>query len=76
MSQKQPTAKAEPRADDSGAMAIPDFTPEKIFEDHFTVAYPPERVFRTCSAMFAKVAACLPGASADRRADPGAGGKA
>jgi carbon-monoxide dehydrogenase small subunit len=59
---KAPTAKAEPRAEDSGATAILDFTPEKIFEDHFTVAYPPERVF----AMFgdvAKVAACLPGAS-------------
>src|SRR3981189_8947 len=59
---KAPTAKAEPRADDSGAMAIPDFTPEKIFEDHFTVAYPPERVFDMFGDV-AKVAACLPGAS-------------
>src|SRR6267378_1270008 len=59
---KAPTAKAEPRADDSGAMAIPDFTPEKILEDHFTVAYPPERVFDMFGDV-AKVAACLPGAS-------------
>ena len=59
---KAPTAKAEPRAEDSGAMAIPDFTPEKIFEDHFTVAYPPERVFDMFGDV-AKVAACLPGAA-------------
>jgi carbon-monoxide dehydrogenase small subunit len=59
---KAPTAKAELRAEDSGAMAIPDFTPEKIFEDHFTVAYPPERVFDMFGDV-AKVAACLPGAS-------------
>jgi carbon-monoxide dehydrogenase small subunit len=59
---KAPTAKAEPRAEDSGAMAIPDFMPEKIFEDHFTVAYPPERVFDMFGDV-AKVAACLPGAS-------------
>jgi carbon-monoxide dehydrogenase small subunit len=43
-------------------MAIPDFTPEKILEDHFTVAYPPERVFDMFGDV-AKVAACLPGAS-------------
>ena len=43
-------------------MAIPDFTPEKIFEDHFTVAYPPERVFDMFGDV-ARVAACLPGAS-------------
>ncbi len=59
---KATTAKAEPRADDGGAMAIPDFTPEKILEDHFTVAYPPERVFDMFGDV-AKVAACLPGAS-------------
>jgi carbon-monoxide dehydrogenase small subunit len=59
---KAPTAKAEPRAEDSGAMAIPDFVPEKIFEDHFTVAYPPESVFDMFGDV-AKLAACLPGAS-------------
>ena len=59
---KAPTAKAEPRAEDSGAMAIPDFTPEKIFEDYFTVAYPPETVFDMFGDV-ARVAACLPGAS-------------
>ena len=43
-------------------MAVPDFTPEKIFEDHFTIAYPPERVFDMFGDV-AKVATCLPGAS-------------
>ncbi len=43
-------------------MAIPDFTPEKIFADHFTVAYPPETVFDMFGDV-ARVAACLPGAS-------------
>src|SRR6266852_4469892 len=33
-----PKAKAETRQD-NGATAIPDFTPEKIFRDQFTVAY-------------------------------------
>jgi carbon-monoxide dehydrogenase small subunit len=59
---KAPTAKAEPRTEDSGAMIIPDFTPERIFEGHFAVAYPPERVFDMFGDV-AKVAACLPGAS-------------
>src|SRR6266481_408598 len=38
-----PKAKAETRQEDNGATAIPDFTPEKIFRDQFTVAYPPDR---------------------------------
>jgi aerobic carbon-monoxide dehydrogenase small subunit len=57
-----PAPKAEPAHEDTNAIAIPEFTPEKVFENHFTVAYPPEKVF----AMFgdvAQVAACLPGAS-------------
>jgi aerobic carbon-monoxide dehydrogenase small subunit len=59
---KAPAAKPETQPDDSGAITIPDFTPEKVFANHFTVVYPPEKVF----AMFgdvAGVAACLPGAS-------------
>jgi carbon-monoxide dehydrogenase small subunit len=59
---RTPAAKAEPAYEDTNAIVIPDFTPEKVFENHFAVAYPPEKVF----AMFgdvAAVAACLPGAS-------------
>src|ERR1700716_1483231 len=57
-----PSAKAELRTDDNGATAIPDFTPEKIFKDQFTVAYRPDVVFDMFGDV-AKVAACLPGAS-------------
>jgi carbon-monoxide dehydrogenase small subunit len=42
--------------------AIPDFVPDRVFEQHFTVASPPDKVF----AMFddiALVASCLPGVS-------------
>jgi carbon-monoxide dehydrogenase small subunit len=57
-----PTPSAELRHDDNGAMAIPDFTPEKVFKDHFTVGYPPERVFDMFGDV-ARLATCLPGAS-------------
>ncbi|HEX9590921.1 MAG TPA: 2Fe-2S iron-sulfur cluster-binding protein [Bradyrhizobium sp.] len=57
-----PAAEAELRSENSGAIAIPDFTPVKVFEDHFTVAYPPERVFDMFGDV-TQVAACLPGAS-------------
>jgi carbon-monoxide dehydrogenase small subunit len=56
-----PTARAELRHEDN-AMAIPDFAPEKVFKDHFTVGYSPERVFDMFGDV-ATVAACLPGAS-------------
>jgi carbon-monoxide dehydrogenase small subunit len=57
-----PVAKAELRSENNGAMAIPDFTPEKVFEDHFTVAYAPGTVFDMFGDV-TQVAACLPGAS-------------
>lgn len=57
-----PRAKAETRQEDTGATAIPDFTPEKVFKDQFTVAYPPDRVFDMFGDV-TEVAACLPGAS-------------
>jgi aerobic carbon-monoxide dehydrogenase small subunit len=57
-----PKAKAETRQEDNHATAIPDFTPEKIFRDQFTVAYPPDRVFDMFGDV-TEVAACLPGAS-------------
>ena len=59
---KAPPARAELQSEYSGALAISDFTPDKIFTDHFTVAYPPERVFDMFGDV-AQVAACLPGAS-------------
>ena len=43
-------------------LTVPDFVPDKTFEEQFTVAFPPENV----SAMFgdlARVATCLPGAT-------------
>ena len=58
----RPAAKAETADQTNGANAIPDFTPAKVFSDHFTVPYPPGRVFdMLCDVR--QVAACLPGAS-------------
>jgi carbon-monoxide dehydrogenase small subunit len=56
-----PAAKAELRSG-NGTIAIPDFTPEKVFKDHFTVAYPPGAVFDMFGDV-TQIAACLPGAS-------------
>jgi aerobic carbon-monoxide dehydrogenase small subunit len=56
-----PAARAELRSG-NGAIAIPDFTPEKVFKDHFTVAYPPGAVFDMFGDV-TQIAACLPGAS-------------
>jgi aerobic carbon-monoxide dehydrogenase small subunit len=55
-------AKAETPDENNGAMAIPDFTPAKVFNDQFTVAYPPDKVFDMLGDV-AQVAACLPGTS-------------
>jgi carbon-monoxide dehydrogenase small subunit len=57
-----PTARTEPQHEVNDAMVVADFTPEKVFKDHFTVGYPPERVFDMFSDV-ARLAACLPGAS-------------
>jgi carbon-monoxide dehydrogenase small subunit len=43
-------------------VVIADFTPEKVFKDHFTVAFPPAKVFDMFGDV-ARVADCLPGAS-------------
>jgi aerobic carbon-monoxide dehydrogenase small subunit len=59
---EMPTAKVALRTDDNRATAIPDFTPEKVFEDQFTVAYRPDAVFDMFGDV-ARVAACLPGTS-------------
>jgi aerobic carbon-monoxide dehydrogenase small subunit len=57
-----PATKAETPVEIGGARAIPDFTPTKVFSDHFTVLYPPNRVFDMLADV-SQVAACLPGAS-------------
>jgi carbon-monoxide dehydrogenase small subunit len=46
----------------SGAIAIPDFVPDKVFEQRFTVAHAPDRVFDMFGDI-SQIAACLPGAS-------------
>jgi carbon-monoxide dehydrogenase small subunit len=46
----------------SGVEAVKDFTPAKVFREHFTVNYPPDRVFDVLGDI-RQVAACLPGAS-------------
>jgi aerobic carbon-monoxide dehydrogenase small subunit len=56
------TTTAETRDEDNGAMVIPDFAPEKVFRQEFTVAYPPGRVFDMLGDV-RQVAACLPGTS-------------
>jgi carbon-monoxide dehydrogenase small subunit len=56
------TRPAETRHDEIGELAIPDFTPAKIFEEHFTVAHPPEKVFDMFGDV-AQIAGCLPGVS-------------
>jgi carbon-monoxide dehydrogenase small subunit len=56
------TAKVEARHEDGGAMTIPDFTPQTVLRDQFTLAHPPERVFEMFGDV-TQVAACLPGAS-------------
>jgi aerobic carbon-monoxide dehydrogenase small subunit len=59
---KASPAKGELRAEPGGATALADFTPDKVFEEHFTLAHPPEKVFEMFGDA-ARVAACLPGAS-------------
>jgi carbon-monoxide dehydrogenase small subunit len=56
------TVKSETRPEDNGTIAIPDFTPAKVFEEHFTVAYPPHQVFEMFGDI-AGIAGCLPGVS-------------
>jgi carbon-monoxide dehydrogenase small subunit len=57
-----PVAATELQREYSGAIVIPDFTPEKVFKDHFTIGCPPDTVFDMFGDV-ARVAACLPGTS-------------
>ena len=47
---------------DGAAIPVSDFAPDKVFEEHFTIALPPGKVFDMFGDV-AMVAACLPGAS-------------
>jgi len=47
--------------EDSAALHVPDFAPDKNFDEDFTVAFPPDEVFEMFGDL-ARVAACLPGA--------------
>jgi carbon-monoxide dehydrogenase small subunit len=55
------TTKVEARQD-GGATTIPDFTPQTVLKDQFTLAHPPRRVF-DAFADVTQIAACLPGTS-------------
>jgi aerobic carbon-monoxide dehydrogenase small subunit len=46
----------------STALPVPDFVPDKNFDEQFTVAFPPDKVFEMFGDV-RRVAACLPGAS-------------
>jgi carbon-monoxide dehydrogenase small subunit len=43
-------------------MLVPDFVPDKNFDEHFTVAFPPDQVFDMFGDV-KRVATCLPGAT-------------
>jgi carbon-monoxide dehydrogenase small subunit len=48
--------------EDTTATLVPDFVPDKNFDEHFTVAFSPDKVFEMLGDL-AKIAACLPGAT-------------
>jgi aerobic carbon-monoxide dehydrogenase small subunit len=59
---RSPSAGVEAQERLGGTTTISDFVPDKVFDEHFTTASPPDRVI----AMFGdirQVAACLPGVS-------------
>ena len=47
---------------DGSTSDMPDFVPDKVFDDHFTVPYPPDEVFDLFGDV-RRIAACLPGVS-------------
>jgi len=55
-------AEARQRLGASGTVNIPDFLPDRVFDDRFTVDCSPEQVFELLGDV-RQVAACLPGAS-------------
>ncbi|HET7888280.1 MAG TPA: 2Fe-2S iron-sulfur cluster-binding protein [Bradyrhizobium sp.] len=57
-----PPAQIREKAQNAAALDVPDFTPDKNFDEQFTVAFPPAKVFEMFGDI-ERVAACLPGAS-------------
>jgi len=53
--------KAHEPPEDSAALLVPDFVPDKNFNEHFIVGFPPGKVFEMFGDL-RQVAACLPGA--------------
>ena len=58
----RPATRDITQAASAGPLPIPDFVPDKKFDESFTVAFPPERVFEMFGDL-ERVAACLPGAT-------------
>jgi carbon-monoxide dehydrogenase small subunit len=56
------TARVEAQPETSAALDVPDFVPDKNFDEQFTVAFPPAKVFEMFGDV-KRVATCLPGAS-------------
>jgi aerobic carbon-monoxide dehydrogenase small subunit len=55
------TSEIQRPPNDSAAILVPDFVPDKNFDEHFTVAFPPDKVFDMFGDL-GRVAVCLPGA--------------
>jgi carbon-monoxide dehydrogenase small subunit len=55
-------AKVQEQAAAAATLDVPDFVPDKNFDEQFTVRFPPEEVFEMFGDV-RRVAACLPGAS-------------
>jgi len=53
---------ATEQPDTNAALPVPDFVPDKNFDEQFTVAFPAEKVFEMFGDV-KRVATCLPGAS-------------
>jgi len=54
-------AKVQEREGDGAALHVPDFVPDKKFDEHFTVTFPPDQVFEMFGDV-KRIATCLPGA--------------
>jgi carbon-monoxide dehydrogenase small subunit len=59
---QSPSPEIQEQPKDSAALLVPDFVPDKNFNEEFTVAFPPDQVFEMFGDL-ARVAACLPGAT-------------
>jgi carbon-monoxide dehydrogenase small subunit len=57
-----PNAEAREQPEDNAATPVFDFVPDRVFDEQFTLAFPPDRVFEMLGDI-ARVASCLPGAT-------------